>query len=65
MSSQGAVHVPPNGGNTDRGRRDSGHLAGSLSARWSGTVPAVKPLPGGGSRLWSNQGMMGRMCTST
>jgi hypothetical protein len=34
MSSQEAVHVSPYGGNTGRGRRDSGHLAVSLSVRW-------------------------------
>jgi len=32
MSSEEAVHVSPYGGNTGRGRRDSGHLAVSLSA---------------------------------
>jgi hypothetical protein len=49
----------PNGGHTRIGQRDSGRLAGSPSARWSGTEPAIKPLPRGGSRLWSNQGKGG------
>jgi hypothetical protein len=55
----------PNGGHTNIGQRDSGYLAGPPSARWSGTEPAIKPLPRGGSRLWSNQMKTGRMCTST
>jgi hypothetical protein len=65
MFSEETESASPQWGNTRIGQRDSGHLAGSPSARWSGTVPAIKPLPRGGSRLWSNQGEMGRMCSST
>jgi hypothetical protein len=31
----------PHGGHTRMGQRDSGHLAGPRSARWSGTEPAI------------------------
>ena len=47
------------------GRRDSGHLAGSPSARWSGTAPAIKPY----AKRWVEAVVKpeeeGRMCTST
>ena len=65
MSSEETEAASSPWGHTCAGRRDSGHLAGSPSARWSGTEPTISRRPRGGSRLWSNQGKMGRMCTST
>ena len=66
MSSEGTEGASPQcGQNPAFGQRDSGYLAGTPAARWSGTEPAICRMSRGGSRLWSNQGKMGRMRTST
>ena len=40
-------------------------LGGLTISTVVGHRAGLKPMPRGGSRLWSNQGKMGRMCTST
>ena len=64
FSEETGVASPP-WGHTCMGQRDSGHLAGSPSARWSGTVPAIKPY----AKRWVEAVVKpeeeGRMCTST
>src|SRR5262245_15774215 len=55
MSSEETEAASPPWGSHRTGRRDSGHLAGSPSARWSGTEPTISRMPRGGSRLWSTK----------
>ena len=59
FSKETEAASPPMGVTPAWGRRDSGHLVGSPSARWSGTEPIISRMSRGGSRLWSNQGKMG------
>ena len=61
FSEEMEVASPP-WGSHPHGVKGLWALAGSPSARWSGTEPAISRMPRGGSRLWSNQGKMGRMC---
>src|SRR5215831_9891967 len=45
MSSEETEAASPPWGSHRTGRRDSGHLAGSPSARWSGTEPTISRMP--------------------
>jgi hypothetical protein len=42
FSEETEATSPPWGVTPAMGRRDSGHLAGTLSARWSGTEPTIR-----------------------
>jgi hypothetical protein len=66
MSSEEAEGASPQWGITPCiGQRDSGRLAGSPSARLVGHRTGHKPMPRGGSRLWSNRRERGVLCSST
>jgi hypothetical protein len=64
MSSEETERLP-NGGHARIGQRDSGRLAGTLSARWSGTEPAISRSQEVGRGCGQTRGKTGRMCTST
>ena len=48
MFSEETGDASPPWGHTCMGQRDSGHLAGSPSARWSGTEPTISRM----SKRW-------------
>ena len=65
MFSEEMEAASPPCGPHPQGAKGLWALGGLTSARWSGTEPIISRMSRGGSRLWTNQGKMGRMCTST
>ena len=55
----------PNGGHTRIWAKGLWALGGLTVSTVVGHSTGHTPMPRGGSRLWSNQGRVGRMCTST
>jgi hypothetical protein len=64
MFSEETESASPQWGSHSHWAKGLWALGGLTVSTGVGHSTGRKPLPRGGSRLWSNQGEMGRMCTS-